>query len=70
MEGKLSEASRRAAPSSIQQLSHLGQRVGAVNLAEGFPDSPAPANVKAAAAAAIAADLNQYRSVTRRATRI
>lgn len=63
MEGKLSEASRRAAPSRIQQLSHLAQRVGAVNLAEGFPDFPAPANVKAAAAAAIAADLNQYRHV-------
>ncbi|VAH04492.1 unnamed protein product [Triticum turgidum subsp. durum] len=63
MEGKLSEASKRAAPSPIQQLSHLAQRVGAVNLAEGFPDFPAPAHVKAAAAAAIAADLNQYRHV-------
>ncbi|VAH16506.1 unnamed protein product [Triticum turgidum subsp. durum] len=63
MERKLSEASKRAAPSPIQQLSHLAQRVGAVNLAEGFPDFPAPAHVKAAAAAAIAADLNQYRHV-------
>ncbi|KAM3402269.1 hypothetical protein ACQJBY_006283 [Aegilops geniculata] len=63
MEGKLSEASKRAVPSPIQQLSHLAQRVGAVNLAEGFPDFPAPAHVKAAAAAAIAADLNQYRHV-------
>jgi hypothetical protein len=64
MEGKLSEASRRATPSPIQQLSHLAQRVGAVNLAEGFPDFPAPAHVKAAAVGAIAADLNQYRSVS------
>ncbi|XP_014755661.1 uncharacterized protein LOC100836351 isoform X2 [Brachypodium distachyon] len=63
MEGKLSEASRRAVPSPIQQLSHLAQSVGAVNLAEGFPDFPAPAHVKAAAAAAIASDLNQYRHV-------
>ncbi|XP_052169334.1 uncharacterized protein LOC127786049 [Oryza glaberrima] len=63
MEAKLSAASRRVAPSPIQQLSHLAQRVGAVNLAEGFPDFPAPAHVKAAAAAAIAADLNQYRHV-------
>ncbi|KAM0859207.1 hypothetical protein ACQ4PT_047348 [Festuca glaucescens] len=63
MEEKLSEASRRATPSPIQQLSHLAQRVGAVNLAEGFPDFPAPAHVKAAATAAIAADLNQYRHV-------
>ncbi|KAM0870109.1 hypothetical protein ACQ4PT_040236 [Festuca glaucescens] len=63
MEEKLSEASRRATPSPIQQLSHLAQRVGAVNLAEGFPDFPAPAHVKATATAAIAADLNQYRHV-------
>ncbi|KAL6640920.1 hypothetical protein ACP70R_019101 [Stipagrostis hirtigluma subsp. patula] len=63
MERRLSAASRRSAPSPIQQLSHLAQRVGAVNLAEGFPDFPAPLHVKAAAAAAIAADLNQYRHV-------
>ena len=56
MERRLSAASRRSAPSPIQQLSHLAQRVGAVNLAEGFPDFPAPPHVKAAAAAAIAAD--------------
>ncbi|KAF8723135.1 hypothetical protein HU200_022291 [Digitaria exilis] len=60
MERRLSAASRRSAPSAIQQLSHLAQRVGAVNLAEGFPDFPAPPHVKAAASAAIAADLNQY----------
>jgi aspartate/methionine/tyrosine aminotransferase len=63
MERRLSAASRRSAPSPIQQLSHLAQRVGAVNLAEGFPDFPAPPHVKAAAAAAIAADHNQYRSL-------
>ncbi|XP_039783886.1 probable N-succinyldiaminopimelate aminotransferase DapC isoform X2 [Panicum virgatum] len=66
MERRLSAASRRSAPSPIQQLSHLAQRVGAVNLAEGFPDFPAPPHVKAAAAAAaaaIAADHNQYRHV-------
>ncbi|RLN40940.1 putative N-succinyldiaminopimelate aminotransferase DapC [Panicum miliaceum] len=63
MERRLSAASRRSAPSPIQQLSHLAQRVGAVNLAEGFPDFAAPPHVKAAAAAAIAADHNQYRHV-------
>ncbi|KAF8672367.1 hypothetical protein HU200_049570 [Digitaria exilis] len=63
MERRLSAASRRSAPSPIQQLSHLAQRVGAVNLAEGFPDFPAPPHVKAAASAAIAADLNQYSHV-------
>jgi hypothetical protein len=61
MERRLSATSRRSAPSAIQRLSHLAQRVGAVNLAEGFPDFPAPPHVKAAAVAAIAADLNQYR---------
>ena len=45
MERRLSAASRRSAPSPIQQLSHLAQRVGAVNLAEGFPDFPAPPHV-------------------------
>ncbi|GJN20897.1 hypothetical protein PR202_gb08331 [Eleusine coracana subsp. coracana] len=60
MERRLSASSRRSAPSPIQELSHLAQRVGAINLAEGFPDFPAPAHVKAAATAAIAADLNQY----------
>jgi hypothetical protein len=70
MERRLSAASRRSAPSPIQQLSHLAQRVGAVNLAEGFPDFPAPAHVKAAATAAIAADLNQYRSISEPVTRL
>ena len=32
----------------------------AVNLAQGFPDFPAPAEIKEAAQAAIAADINQY----------
>ena len=33
---------------------------GAVNLAQGFPDFPAPAEIKAAAQEAIAGDVNQY----------
>ena len=33
---------------------------GAINLAQGFPDFPAPAILKQAAADAIAADINQY----------
>jgi aspartate/methionine/tyrosine aminotransferase len=33
---------------------------GAVNLAQGFPDFPAPAEIKQAAQQAIAADINQY----------
>ncbi|KAJ3676091.1 hypothetical protein LUZ60_003503 [Juncus effusus] len=63
MEKKLSKASRMLEPSPIQELSHLAQRSGAVNLAEGFPDFPAPASLKAAAVHAICSDLNQYRHV-------
>src|SRR5436853_7068338 len=33
---------------------------GAVNLAQGFPDFPAPAEIKQAAQEAVAADINQY----------
>ena len=33
---------------------------GAVNLPQGFPDFPAPAEIKRAAQEAIAADVNQY----------
>ena len=44
-------------------MTRLAIREGAVNLAQGFPDFPAPAALKEAACAAINADLNQY-SVT------
>ncbi|MCO5589455.1 hypothetical protein L7F22_043422 [Adiantum nelumboides] len=50
-------------PSPIQQLSRLAQQRGAINLAEGFPDFPAPDYVKRAAITAISADHNQYRHV-------
>eukprot|EP00850_Spirogloea_muscicola_P014228 SM000100S09455 [mRNA] locus=s100:470326:473828:- [translate_table: standard] len=60
---RLSARARRAAPSPIQAASRLAQELGAVNLAEGFPDFPAPDALKQAATAAIAADHNQYRHV-------
>ena len=41
-------------------MSRLAHRHGAVNLAQGFPDFPAPEAVKAAAAEAIAQNVNQY----------
>ena len=44
-------------------MTRLSIRAGAVNLAQGFPDFPAPAALKEAACAAINADVNQY-SVT------
>ena len=41
-------------------MTRLAVRHGAINLAQGFPDFPAPAVLKSAAAEAIAADINQY----------
>src|SRR3984957_17849640 len=46
--------------SVIREMSRLAARHNAVNLAQGFPDFPAPAALKQAAADAIAADINQY----------
>ncbi|CAA7406086.1 unnamed protein product [Spirodela intermedia] len=63
MEGMLSKLARTLKPSPIQELSHLAQRCGAINLAEGFPDFPAPAEIKNAAISAIDSDFNQYRHV-------
>lgn len=42
------------------EISALAAQCGAVNLGQGFPDFAGPAWVKDAAAAAIAADMNQY----------
>ena len=46
--------------SVIREMTRLALRHNAVNLAQGFPDFPAPDPVKEAAARAVAADLNQY----------
>jgi aspartate/methionine/tyrosine aminotransferase len=46
--------------SIFAEISALAVQTGAVNLGQGFPDFAGPAWVKEAAAAAIAADLNQY----------
>ena len=46
--------------SVIREMTRLAQQHGAVNLAQGFPDFPAPAAVKEAACAAVTADVNQY----------
>jgi aspartate/methionine/tyrosine aminotransferase len=42
------------------EMSLLAQRHQAINLGQGFPDFPGPELIKEAAAAAIAANLNQY----------
>ncbi len=54
--------------SVIRDMSRLAAAAGAINLAQGFPDFPAPAELKAAAADAIARDINQY-AITWGATR-
>lgn len=46
--------------SVIREMTRLAQVHGAVNLAQGFPDFPAPADIKQAAIEAITADINQY----------
>src|SRR3984957_10282335 len=46
--------------SVIREMTRLAMSHGATNLAQGFPDFPAPAALKRAAADAIDADINQY----------
>jgi aminotransferase len=46
--------------SVIREMTRLALCHGAVNLAQGFPDFPAPHEVKRAACEAIDADINQY----------
>ncbi len=55
-----SERTSRFTESVIREMTRLAVRHGAVNLAQGFPDFGAPAEVKEAARAAIDADINQY----------
>jgi aspartate/methionine/tyrosine aminotransferase len=50
----------RFTESVIREMTRLAMTKGAINLAQGFPDFPAPAALKQAAADAIAADINQY----------
>ena len=46
--------------SVIREMTRLAMKHNAVNLSQGFPDFPAPAEVKEAARQAIADDINQY----------
>ena len=46
--------------SVIREMTRVALRKGAVNLAQGYPDFPAPEVLKAAAAQAVADDFNQY----------
>ncbi len=56
----LSSKAGRFTESVIREMTRLALRHGAVNLSQGFPDFPAPAEIKLAAQQAIEADVNQY----------
>src|SRR5690606_13082069 len=55
-----SQKARRFTESVIREMTRLANRHGAVNLSQGFPDFPAPPELKEAACRAIQADVNQY----------
>ena len=58
--GRISAKAERFTESVIREMNRLAIAHGAVSLAQGFPDFPAPAELKQAAADAIFADVNQY----------
>jgi aspartate/methionine/tyrosine aminotransferase len=56
----LSAKAEQFTESVIREMTRLAMKHHAVNLAQGFPDFAAPAELKDAARAAIADDINQY----------
>ncbi len=56
----LSDKVEHFTESVIREMTRQAMQYGAVNLAQGFPDFPAPAEIKRAAQEAIAGDVNQY----------
>src|SRR5580692_739737 len=57
---RLSVKAEQFTESVIREMTRLALQYQAINLSQGFPDFPAPAEVKRAAQEAIAADINQY----------
>ncbi len=60
MRTRVSQKSLRFTESVIREMTRLATQHGAVNLSQGFPDFAAPDVVKAEAARAVMADVNQY----------
>src|SRR5215472_16420046 len=56
----LSDKVEHFTESVIREMTRQAMQYGAINLAQGFPDFAAPAEIKRAAQDAIAADINQY----------
>ena len=57
---RISRKAESFTESVIREMNRLAVQAGAVSLAQGFPDFPAPTELKEAAAAALFADVNQY----------
>jgi aminotransferase len=57
---RVSHKAGRFTESVIREMTREAMRHGAVNLSQGFPDFPAPAEIKLAAQEAVAGDVNQY----------
>jgi aminotransferase len=57
---RLSIKAEQFTESVIREMTRLALQYNAINLSQGFPDFPAPDEVKRAAQEAIAADINQY----------
>jgi aspartate/methionine/tyrosine aminotransferase len=57
---ELSSKTAQFTESVIREMTRLAIQYKAVNLSQGFPDFPAPTEIKRAAQEAIAADINQY----------
>src|SRR5215510_4694616 len=58
--GRISAKAESFTESVIREMNRLAVEAGAVSLAQGFPDFPAPQELKEAAADALFADVNQY----------
>jgi len=56
----LSDKVEHFTESVIREMTRQAMLHSAINLAQGFPDFPAPAEIKHAAQQAVAADINQY----------
>ena len=60
MKSSVAQITESFTESVIREMTRLTHLYGGVNLSQGFPDFPAPEEVKEAAVAAIRADINQY----------
>ncbi|MDX2030546.1 MAG: aminotransferase class I/II-fold pyridoxal phosphate-dependent enzyme [Blastocatellia bacterium] len=60
MKKPLSQKVARFTESVIREMTRQANLHGAINLSQGFPDFPAPDDIKQAACDAINADINQY----------